>query len=103
MENRLYIIYFSPAQKYIDSLSEREQTSIATETGFLQLREFDLVSTKQLRGPIRELIVGSHRLTYFQIESNLYFVRGFRKKSQKTPRQEIEYAENIYKIIRRNL
>jgi len=62
--------------------------------------DFAIVHIKKLRGPIQEIIVGHHRFTYFQLDSTLYFVRGFRKKSTKTPPQEIAYAESIYKIIK---
>ncbi len=30
----------------------------------------------------------------------MYFVRGFRKKTRKTPQTEIEYAEKAYKAIK---
>ena len=62
--------------------------------------DFESVRTKQLRGSVRELIVGHHRLTYFQLDSVLYFVRGFQKKTAKTPKSEINYAEKVYKMMR---
>jgi phage-related protein len=57
--------------------------------------DFDSVSTKQLKGPIRELISGNHRISYFLEGSLLCFVRGFPKKTNKTPKKEIEFAEKI--------
>ncbi|MBI4093560.1 type II toxin-antitoxin system RelE/ParE family toxin [Candidatus Kaiserbacteria bacterium] len=65
--------------------------------------EIGAVHTKQLRDPIRELIAGDHRFTYFQLDHMLYFVRGFRKKSRKTPPKEIDYAMSIYKSIKSKL
>lgn len=59
------------------------------------------IHTKQLKGPIRELISGHHRITYFRLKDTFYFIRGFRKKSAKTPRREVEYAEKIFKLMRK--
>lgn len=69
------------------------------DTEVMRQGKESLVKTKQLRGPIRELIVGKHRITYFTLDTTIYFVRGFRKKSAKTPRSEIEYAHQVYKIL----
>ena len=83
------------AKEYIEGLKESEQGIIRANIETMRTGDFDSVHTKYLRNRIRELIVGNHRITYFQISNNLYFVRGFRKKSAKTPRKEIEYAEKI--------
>jgi phage-related protein len=61
---------------------------------------FDAVHTKPLKGKVRELIIGRHRISYFLIGNVLYFVRGFPKKSAKTPKQEIEYAMQVYKLMK---
>jgi phage-related protein len=92
--------FFSPAREYIGTVSETDQAIIAAHVERMRLGDFDSVHTKQLRGPIRELIVGHHRLTYFESDSGLYFVRGFRKKTTKAPKPEIDYAERVYKIMR---
>lgn len=60
---------------------------------------FHSVYIKTLRGPIKELIVKQYRMLFFTLGYTIYFVRVFRKKSKKTPRKEIEYAERIYKLI----
>ena len=95
--------YLEPARKYILSLSAAEQGIIASDIEALCSGRFDAVRTKKLRGPVRELIVGNHRLTYFILENTFYFVRGFRKKTAKTPKREIEYAEKIYKIMKESI
>ena len=89
----------APAKKYLAALPSREHAAALDEITALHAGDIP-VRTKQLRGPIRELIVGYHRFTYFKIASALYFVRGFRKKSRKTPRSEIEYAEKIYTLLK---
>lgn len=97
--SRVHVLHL--ATTYIQSQSNKEQAFIRAHITALGARDFASVRTKQLRGPVRELIVRHHRLSYFHFEANLYVVRGFRKKSAKTPRKEIEYAEEVYKIITR--
>jgi len=100
MEQHRKVQFLGPANEYIGSISETDQAIIAAHIECIQSGDFESVRTKQLRGSIRELVVGHHRLTYFEFDSDLYFVRGFRKKTAKAPRSEIDYAEKVYKIIR---
>ena len=88
------------ADRYIKGLTDAEQIKLAGAIRCLLNNETTAVRTKQLRGSVRELIVGNHRVTYFKLEDSLYFVRGFRKKTAKTPRNEIEYAERIYNALK---
>ncbi len=97
----LRIRFLEPAEKYLKNLSNAEQAMIDADTDEMLRGNASLVKTKQLHGPIRELIVGNHRITYFTLDTTIYFVRGFRKKSTKTPPYEIEFAEKIYKILRK--
>lgn len=51
--------------------------------------------TKHLQGEIWELRPGSNRVLYFYFENNTYvLLHMFKKKTQKTPKAEIEKAEN---------
>jgi len=88
-------IVLTGAKIYIAGIPKADQGAILRDIEVLVLNNLEEVHTKQLRGPIRELITGHHRLTYFKLNSIIYFVRGFRKKSTKTPKQEIEYAEAV--------
>ena len=90
---------FEPAREYIESLKVAEQGTIKDDMEAMRSGDLQSVRTKNLRGKIYELIVGNHRITYFLIGNSLYFIRGFRKKSAKTPRKEIEYAEKIYREL----
>jgi|SRR3989344_3730966 len=92
--------FLNPAAEYIGSLPVSDQASIAANIVCMRSGDFTAVRTKQLKGAVRELIVGHHRLTYFLLVNTLYFVRGFRKKTAKAPRAEIEYAEKIYKTMK---
>ena len=97
-----FIVRFLPrAKEYIARLSGKEQGRVAADIDAMQSGDFEAVATKLLRIPIRELIVGNHRFTYFTIPPLLYFVSGFLKKSQKTPKKEIEYALHIFKQIKK--
>ena len=89
--------FLSDADEYIKSLTNVEQGTIAADVRYMQKGEFDLVYTKRLRGAVRELISGRHRVTYFLSGFGLYFVRGFKKQSGKTPKREIDYAIGVLK------
>ena len=100
MEQHRKVQFLSSVAEYIGSVPETGQATIAVHVECMRSGDFESVHTKQLRGPIRELIVGHHRLTYFELGSALYFVRGFRKKTTKAPKSEIDYAEKVYKIMK---
>lgn len=96
----LQVRILEPAETYIVSLKESEQGALLAQIEALQAGDFTSITTKQLRGKIRELKMGSHRITYFQKKNELYLIRGFLKKSAKTPKREIDYAESIYRQIK---
>ena len=103
VENRPRIVQFLPfAERYLKGLSPAEQAMVVADIDDMRKGNFAVVHTKQLRGSIRELIVGQHRFTYFRLRGTTYFVRGFRKKTAKTPPLEIKYASGIYKIMKSN-
>lgn len=88
-----------PARKYIqEELKDSERGALQADMEAMRSGDFESVRTKKLRAKVYELISGNHRITYFQLKRNLYFVRGFRKKTNRTPKKEIEYAEKIYRI-----
>jgi len=88
------------ASKFIQGLGENDRAKIAAAVRTLELGGFQSVETKTIRGPIKELIVRSYRILFFTAKDRtIYFISGFRKKTRKTPRNEIEYAQNIFKIL----
>jgi phage-related protein len=93
------IIILELVRKYLGDLSGYEQSKIDGAVLAIAQDKLEFVRTKQLKGPVRELIIGHHRLIFFQKAKALYFVSAFRKKSAKTPKGEIEYAERIHKGI----
>lgn len=90
----------SRAKEYLDGLDESDRGTIAADIDLMRAGDLATPYTKKLRGPIRELISGPHRLTYFLIKSAIYFASGFMKKSGKTPKGEIDYAEKIHKNLK---
>jgi len=99
MSGSLQPFYLSRAKGYLIGIPNADQGTISRDIDALARGDTSSVYTKQLRGPVRELISGHHRLIYFQIGPVLFFVSGFRKKSQKTPKREIEHAEAIYRKL----
>ena len=97
----LQVHVLDPAKDYLRTLDRGERGRIYSDIETLRRGNFTKVHTKQLKGEIRELIRGRHRISYFKFGSTFYFVRGFPKKSTKTPKKEIDYAEHILQVIQR--
>lgn len=90
------------ARDFIQNLEINDRAKVAAAIKTLESRDFKSVEIKTLQGPIKELIVRSHRLIFFiSKEHAIYFVSGFRKQTRKTPKNEIAYARNIFKILNR--
>jgi phage-related protein len=93
--------YLRLASEYLESIPRRSRISIKADIEDMSLGKLSVPHTKQLRGPIHELISGHHRLIYFILGQAIYIIRGFRKKSNRTPRDEIRYAQKVYKLMKR--
>lgn len=93
------ISILSNTHEYIQTLSDSESGCLLADIEAMQAGDFESVHTKKLRGKIYELIMGSHRFLYFEYKNTLFFTNAFRKKTNKTPKREIDYAEKIFKIM----
>lgn len=100
MEEKINVQLFAPAKEYLYKLSHQERAKLTASIQAVRTGDLDTVHTKQLDGPIREIIVGYHRMTYFVIGSVLYIAEGFRKKTAKTPKRYIDFAKKMYKYIK---
>ncbi len=89
----------SRSNDYILTLSEAERAKVLAHMTFMKEGDFVNITTKKLDGPIRELIVKQHRLIYFKMNSVLYFVSAFKKQSAKTPKVELDYAKEVFKMV----
>ena len=82
-----------PVKEYLDSLSPKLRTK--TLRSIMLLEEFGTHLRMPYSAPIGNAIVGNDitRVLYFFIEGNTAILtNGFTKKTQKTPVQEIEKA-----------
>ncbi len=93
-----------PVKEYIDDLSEKEQVKIFARLELLKEREgyLDEPYSKYIKGKVRELIINfsrnRHRIFYFIFTGKrIILLYAFLKKTQKTPRREINKAIINYK------
>jgi phage-related protein len=99
MDYQLNVDFFDNVKEFIDSLPEIDGKKIAASITAITEGNFESVFIKQLRGEIKELKVRKSRLIFFVIHNTVYFVRAFTKKTRKTPKNEIDLAEQIYKSM----
>jgi phage-related protein len=95
----LKLIIITEVNTFIYSLPEDDQAKIKSSLTALENRSFDSIYVKSLTKELQELRVRKYRLIFFIHESRVYIVRIFIKKTQKTPRKEIEMAERYYKFF----
>lgn len=91
--------FFSEALDFIEKIPETDRAKVLANIKMMET-DFDIVYTKLLKSPVKELIVKKYRLLFFIKKNVIYFVLGFVKKTQKAPVQEIQKAENIYKMMK---
>lgn len=93
------IEFFNEALGFLGDIPEADRAKVLANIKVMET-DFDIVYTKLLKSPVRELIVKKYRLLFFIKKNVIYFVSGFVKKTQKTPTQEIQKAENVYKMMK---
>jgi len=93
----------NPVLEYISNLTDKEEVKILKYINYLKVNKevLDEPYSKHIKGKIRELRVdfssNRHRIFYFTfVGRNIIFLRAFLKKTQKTPLEEIQKAENNY-------
>ncbi len=96
----LSVQYLAKANEYLEGLSDVVRMNIRAHVEYLRLGNHEKVVVKQLRRPVQELIVGEQRIVYFCVRSTLYIVSVFRKRSRKTPKNEIENAMKLYNLAK---
>lgn len=93
------LFVFKEPEDFIESIPEPTKSKIASAFMALRYNRFGDVRVKTLRGKIKEIIIKRSRFTFFIEFGNIYIVRGFTKKTAKTPIQEIEHAEKRHKDL----
>jgi len=104
MEDRKRVyeaIFLEQVNQFINNLAAQEQGRIAAQIEMIQTGQFEAISTKLLKRPIKELIVGKYRFIFFIDKHLIYFIYAFVKKTKKTPKQYIKLSETIYKSIKK--
>jgi len=81
---------------FIRSLSIKEQSKVLGAIDRLGNQKFDEIYVKHLLDNIRELKVKRYRLFFFVHQNEVYFIRMFLKKTNKTPKSEIELVLKFY-------
>ena len=98
-EHKYQAVFLEKTKDFINSLTQAEQGRIAAQIKVMEFGQFEIVHIKTLQRPIKELIIGKYRFVFFIEKHLIYFVYAFIKKTQKTPKQYIQIAQQIYKQI----
>ena len=87
------------AEKVIKSLLDEDQARVRGYINLFQEHKFILSGKylKKLKKNIWELRPGKIRILFGVINDTIFIVHVFKKKTQKTPRREIEIAEKRIK------
>lgn len=99
MENNFRMIILTEVEKFNLNLPKEDQAKISAAMVALKERRFENISVKQLRGDLKELRVKRYRLIFFIHKNDVWVVKAFIKKNNKTPKSEIDLAEKYYKLI----
>lgn len=98
-----------PLIEYLDVLNPKVRAKILKYIDFLRERKgyLDEPYSRHIMGKIRELRVDfardKHRIFYFVfVGRKIILLHGFTKKTQKTPRQEINKAIKYYHDVNNN-
>ncbi|MBI4155931.1 MAG: type II toxin-antitoxin system RelE/ParE family toxin [Candidatus Zambryskibacteria bacterium] len=102
MEYQYNAVFFDKVKIFINNLPLKDQEKVIGAATALETGDFQSVFVKQLRGEIKELRVKKYRLIFFIHANSICFIRIFIKKSKKTPKNEIDIAEKIYKLFIEN-
>lgn len=89
------ILFFDEASDFIDTIPEPDKAKVLAAIKMMQT-DIEVVYIKMLQKSVKELKVKKYRLIFFIKGNTIFFVQGFVKKSQKTPKYIIGHAQNIY-------
>lgn len=86
-----------PVRSYIEALSEKDRAKVKALISYLSERVvLNEPHAKKMGGYLGlfELRPGAHRIFYCYHEGKIVMLHAFRKKSNKTPKREIDTAYN---------
>ena len=102
MSNIYFPLFLDDVKDFIKNLADADQGKINAIVRAMEMGDFKSVYIKTLKAPIKELIIKKYRFIFFINKNTIYFIRAFVKKTAKTPKNEIENAKKVYKIILEN-
>jgi len=82
-----------------EKLSTKDEAKLYASITAIRLGNYDNVFVKPLKDNIKELIIKNYRFIFFIDNEIVYFSNAFIKKTNKTPKIEMEKVKKIYKII----
>ena len=96
----LKVIILEKVETFIvKKLSTLDEAKLDASITAIRYGNYESVVVKPIKGDIRELIIKKFRFLFFIEKDTIYFIGSFPKKTNKTPKLEIENALKIYKII----
>lgn len=102
MEKIFKIVLFKEVENFVLDLNTQDQEKISGAINALRSKQFENIYIKKLRSEIGELRVKRFRLIFFIHQDIVYISKIFVKKSNKTPKREIDLAEKYYEFIVNN-
>jgi phage-related protein len=84
---------------FLKSLSSKDAGKIMSAINAVGEKRFDSVFVKQISGEIKELKIRKYRVLFFILSNTVHFVRIFIKKTNKIPKQHVEFALKYYKLF----
>lgn len=94
---------FTKVEDYIKALPVLEQQKIRACITTMEEGDFQTLRIRQLRRDIKELKFNNHRFVFFIHDHTIYLIGAFMKKTEKTPKREIDTAEKMRKLILQSL
>ena len=89
--NTELVSFDSPSGGFSDSYTDTKTSS------------FVITSPRRFRAELRDTKIIDNKLLYCIEEGTMYLLHGFIKKSQETPKKDIDIARDRQKVIRRRL
>ncbi|MEK9185742.1 MAG: type II toxin-antitoxin system RelE/ParE family toxin [Patescibacteria group bacterium] len=99
MDAKYKVEIFPRCTEFLEAIDNPDSSKMSSNISAMAAGDFVSVSTRKLRGKIRELKYKEYRLIFFIHKDIINFTNGFVKKTNKTPKREIDYAEKIYKHV----
>jgi len=99
MSYPLKIVILDKVLYFIEELNTDDNFRFSTSVTAIRYGNYESITIKTLKGNIKELIIKRFRFVFFIDKEIIYFIGAFIKKTNKTPKLEIENALKNYKII----